>query len=156
VREERHGHRPRRIRKLYKLVQQNQEMICRRQVDDTTALGTARWDGRPMLVLDSRKPTSEKRMHTRPCGNHIIPGYCSARPVRVTTDPELTGEIAGRCKVGNLFLRFFAGRSIQPTQSLGRASSCRKAQGGHNHLRHMSGDASGGETTMKGNTCKLS
>jgi hypothetical protein len=53
---------------------------------------------------------------------------------------------------GNHFLRSFAGRSIQPKQSLGRASSCRKAQGGHNHLRHTPGDASGGETTMKANT----
>jgi hypothetical protein len=26
------------------------------------------------------------------------------------------------------------------------------AQGGHNHLRHTPGDASGGETTMKANT----
>ena len=34
--------------------------------------------------------------------SQTIPGYCSARPVRVTTDPELTGEIAGRCKVGSL------------------------------------------------------
>ena len=42
--------------------------------------------------------------------SQTIPGYCSARPVRVTTDPELTGEIAGRCKVGNLLPRSFAGR----------------------------------------------
>ena len=42
--------------------------------------------------------------------SQTIPGYCSARPVQVTTDPELTGEIAGRCKVGNLFTRSFAGR----------------------------------------------
>jgi hypothetical protein len=34
--------------------------------------------------------------------SQTIPGYCSARPVRVTTDPELTGENAGRCGVGNL------------------------------------------------------
>ena len=94
--------------------------ICRRQMDDTTALGTAQWDGRLFMTLDSRKPTSVEGVHTRPCGNH--------------------------------FLRSFAGRSIQPTQSLGRASSCRKAQGGHNHLRHTPGDASGGETTMKANT----
>jgi hypothetical protein len=38
-------------------------------MDDTTALGKAQWDGRPMLVLDSRKPTSVEGVHTRPCGN---------------------------------------------------------------------------------------
>jgi hypothetical protein len=139
------------------------QTICRRRVciPDGSVWGTSR-SGEDMAYVQRRTPrrptflaTLETRgakgMHTRPCGFHIIPGYRSVLNW-ASTEPEATGENAGRCGVGSLFPRSFAGRSIQPEQSLGRASSCRKAQGGHNHLRTPPGDASGGETTMKGNT----
>lgn len=127
----------------------------RRQVDDTTRRPLAEahspgGTGRPSMALDSRTPTPEKGGPSRPCESFslIIPGTRSVRPRRVSTEPESTGEAAGRCGVGSLFPRSFAGRSIRPPRSplQGRASSRRKARAGITTLGLIRGTPAAGET----------
>jgi hypothetical protein len=82
----------------------------RRQVDNTTRRPLAEahspgGTGRPCMALDSRTPTPEKGARARSCEtlSRTIPGTRSARPRRVTTEPEATGEPEGRLGVGSLF-----------------------------------------------------